>query len=171
MRAYLKRKKVDFVLALDFIEKIVTESNQNFYSIEKRIKNFDSLIEKMERKNLPLTISGLDKIDDIAGLRVIVNSVSEVYDLVHYFKMSNLEILKMDDYIKNPKESGYRSFHLVLNVNNTKVEVQIRTVAMDKFSVIEHALRYKKDSVSDSDNLYLERLLQRTLKEDGLDNF
>ena len=121
--------------------------------VEKRIKAPRSIMEKMQRRGYPLTIDSLkENVLDIAGIRVVANYVDDVYSLVKLlFSQDDLQILKVKDYIAHPKENGYRSLHVVLRVpvyltdgkHMVPVEIQFRTIAMDFWASLEHALRYK----------------------------
>ena len=95
-----------------------------------------------------------NNITDIAGVRVICSFVDDIYEMARLLsEQDDIEVLEVIDYIKNPKESGYRSLHLVVQVpiflaegkEYMKVEVQIRTIAMDFWASLEHKLRYKKE--------------------------
>ena len=111
--------------------------------------------EKLERKGLEVTLdNALHKIYDAAGIRIICAYIDDVYAVVDMLKQfSDLKILHEKDYIKNPKENGYRSFHIVFEVpldiggkiHPVNIEIQIRTIAMDFWSNLEHQMKYKKD--------------------------
>lgn len=128
-------------------------------SIKSRIKSIDSLFRKAKKQNIPLTLSSLEEhITDIAGVRVICSFPEDVYKLEEYFLMQDdVKLIERKDYIKNPKPSGYRSLHLIVEIpiflrsekKNMKVEVQIRTMAMDFWRSLEHKLRYKKTLPAD----------------------
>ncbi len=131
-------------------------------SIKTRIKSFDSIIRKLERRNNPMTLESIEEnIYDIAGVRVICSFVDDIYMLADcLLSQDDITLIEKKDYIKNPKESGYRSLHLIVQVpvfleNEKKmmyVEVQLRTIAMDFWASLEHKLRYKKDmSAVDAD--------------------
>ena len=102
-----------------------------------------------------MTLEGIEEnIRDIAGVRVICSFPDDIYELAESFlRQDDITLIERKDYIKNPKESGYRSLHLIVQVpiflQNTKklvyVEVQFRTIAMDYWASLEHALRYKTD--------------------------
>ena len=123
--------------------------------IKTRVKSYDSILRKIRRKNIPMTLEGIEEnIRDIAGVRVICSFPDDIYELVESFlRQDDITLIERKDYIKNPKESGYRSLHLIVQVpiflQNTKklvyVEVQFRTIAMDYWASLEHALRYKTD--------------------------
>lgn len=137
-------------------EELSLQSEHNpIESIKTRIKSMDSLIRKMNRKGLPPTIESIEKnIFDIAGVRVICSFPEDIYFLEEcLLKQDDITLIERKDYIKNPKPSGYRSLHLIVEVpiflqnekRPMKVEVQLRTIAMDFWASLEHKLRYKKN--------------------------
>jgi putative GTP pyrophosphokinase len=116
-----------------------------------RVKTISSILEKAYKKNISLD-EFEDKIDDIAGIRIICQFVEDIYKVVDIIrKRSDMRIKCEKDYIKNMKDSGYRSYHIIVyynveTLNGTKelqVEIQIRTLAMNFWAIIEHSLRYK----------------------------
>jgi ppGpp synthetase/RelA/SpoT-type nucleotidyltranferase len=119
------------------------------------VKSYDSILRKIRRKNIPMTLEGIEEnIRDIAGVRVICSFPDDIYELAESFlRQDDITLVERKDYIKNPKESGYRSLHLIVQVpiflQNTKklvyVEVQFRTIAMDFWASLEHKLQYKKN--------------------------
>lgn len=123
--------------------------------IKSRLKRLDSIKEKLERKKLPYTIEAVEEhLNDVAGVRVICSFVDDVYLLADaLLKQDDITLLEKKDYIANPKENGYRSLHLIVTVpiflehekRIMKVEIQLRTIAMDFWASLEHQLRYKKD--------------------------
>ena len=124
-------------------------------SIRTRIKTFESITEKVERKNLPFDVDSVEKyINDVAGIRVICTFPEDVYLLADaLLKQDDIMLIRRKDYIAEPKENGYRSLHLIVAVpiylahekRLMKVEIQLRTLAMDFWASLEHQLRYKKD--------------------------
>lgn len=124
-------------------------------NIETRVKSPESIKGKMERRGFPLTISSMVKnIMDIAGIRVVCPFISDVYYIAEFLlKQEDIEEIQIKDYIKNPKENGYRSLHLIVMVTvyfsdhkcNVPVEIQLRTIAMEFWATLEHQLRYKKN--------------------------
>jgi len=124
-------------------------------SIKSRVKSVESLLRKMRRKNVPLNLSAIEEnIHDIAGVRVICSFPDDIYELADAFlAQDDITLIKRKDYIKNPKPSGYRSLHLIVEIpiflkdgkRNMKVEVQFRTIAMDFWASLEHKLHYKHD--------------------------
>ena len=123
--------------------------------ISSRIKSEESMKEKLERKNLPITLeSALTKVYDAVGIRIICSYIDDVYEIVDMLKKYNdLKVIKEKDYIQNPKENGYRSYHIVFQllldiageIKPVFFEIQIRTIAMDFWSNLEHQIKYKKD--------------------------
>ncbi len=124
-------------------------------SISSRIKEPLSIANKLQRKGLSVTIDNMvNKLYDIAGIRVTCPFISDVYHVTQMLlAQGDIELIEMKDYIKNPKESGYRSLHVIVKVSvyfsdqkrAIPVEIQIRTIAMDFWASLEHQLHYKKD--------------------------
>ena len=125
-------------------------------SIKSRLKTLPSLREKLERKNIPFDVDTMEEqLNDIAGVRLICSFPEDVYTMANAFlAMDDIEVLQEKDYIKNPKPNGYRSLHLIVAIpvylaegkRMTKVEIQLRTIAMDFWASLEHQLRYKQDN-------------------------
>lgn len=123
------------------------------HHIETRLKSAKSIIDKLEKRDLPLSFESVqENIQDIAGIRVICNYIDDIYKIEDFFsRQDDLKIIRIRDYIKEPKENGYRSLHLVLQikiylydrVELMPVEIQIRTIAMDFWASLEHHLKYK----------------------------
>ena len=126
-------------------------------TIKTRIKSPASIMEKLERKGFELSVQSIkDNLDD-AGIRVICSFVDDIYKVADMLtNQDDIKILSKKDYIRNPKKNGYRSLHLVVEIpiflSNEKkpmrVEVQIRTIAMDFWASLEHEIHYKKFSNS-----------------------
>lgn len=124
-------------------------------SISSRIKSKESILLKMQKKGLPMTASALlSNVHDIAGVRVVCPFIEDVYYVARMLvKQQDIEVLEVKDYIRQPKENGYRSLHLIITIQvyfaetSSKIpaEIQIRTMAMDFWASTEHQLRYKKD--------------------------
>lgn len=120
---------------------------------KSRIKSLDSASKKLKKKGYDLTVDNLIRyVHDMIGIRIICSFISDVYDIVDIIKSSNEFILKEEcDYIKNPKDSGYSSYHLNVLIplhleeitEYVEAEIQIRTVAMDCWASLEHKLSYK----------------------------
>ena len=127
------------------------------HSLESRLKSPQSLYKKLKKKNLPLTVEAVkENIHDVAGIRVIVNYIDDIEKIARLLvKQSDVTLISVKDYVKNPKPNGYRSLHLVvkipiflaMQVEYIPVEVQIRTIAMDFWASLEHRLRYKTNEV------------------------
>ena len=125
-------------------------------SIKTRLKSFQSIRNKLEHQNLPLDVGTMERnLNDIAGVRVICSFREDIYLLTEcLLQQDDITLLEIKDYIANPKPNGYRSLHLILEIpiflqagkRNMKVEVQLRTIAMDCWASLEHQLRYKKDT-------------------------
>lgn len=123
--------------------------------LKHRIKKPESIIEKLHRRGFPVSVdSMIENLHDIAGIRVICGYGSDIYMIADLLmKQDDIRILFVKDYIKNPKTNGYRSLHMVIEIpvffsdrkQYMKVEVQIRTTAMDFWASLEHQLRYKTD--------------------------
>ncbi len=128
-------------------------------SIHSRVKDYDSIIRKIIRKKLPRTLESIEEnINDIAGVRVVCSFVDDIYRLADcLLQQDDIFLIRKKDYIKNPKPTGYRSLHLIVAVpiflenekKMVKVEVQLRTIAMDFWASLEHKLRYKKNISSE----------------------
>ncbi|TNK97300.1 GTP pyrophosphokinase [Fructilactobacillus sanfranciscensis] len=123
------------------------------HNMESRMKDMQSLLQKAERKGYALTAESIQKnIYDIAGIRVITNYLDDIYKVEKLLtNQTDVTLLERKDYIKQPKESGYRSLHIIVKVPvfqskgpiDVPVEIQIRTVGMDMWASLEHKLRYK----------------------------
>lgn len=121
--------------------------------IKTRIKTPESIVKKLKRNGYETSAENMVKyVNDIAGVRLICSFTSDIYRLAGMIgNQSDLKVLAIKDYIKNPKESGYKSYHMLLTVPvflsdqvvETKVEVQIRTIAMDFWASLEHKIYYK----------------------------
>lgn len=121
--------------------------------IKSRVKSPTSIIKKLQRKGLEVSLeSARENLTDIAGIRVICSFIDDIYNIAQLLSsQDDIVLIEEIDYIKNPKPSGYRSLHLILQVpvffsdhtDKVKVEVQIRTIAMDFWASLEHKLHYK----------------------------
>ena len=121
--------------------------------IKTRIKTPESIVKKLKRYGYEISIDNMIRyINDIAGVRLICSFTSDIYRLAAMIgNQSDLKVLTIKDYIKNPKDSGYKSYHMLVSVPiflsdsvvNTKGEIQIRTIAMDFWASLEHKIYYK----------------------------
>ena len=122
-------------------------------SIKARVKSFDSILKKVKRKQIPFSLESIEEnINDIAGVRVICSFQEDIYMLADcLLQQDDVRLIERKDYIKNPKPNGYKSYHLVVTIPiylsegpiETKVEIQIRTIAMDFWASLEHKIYYK----------------------------
>ena len=143
-------------------DEIELSNERNIYDvIISRIKLFDHTIDKLDRKNLEHNIEAIKaNIRDIAGIRIITLFKDDVYKIRDaLIKQPSMEVLEERDYIKNPKETGYRSYHLIVAMHiyfreraiSVPVEIQIRTKNEDNWASLEHHTRYKNEFLSDED--------------------
>jgi len=153
-----------YSLAMREVEEKVNLINNDYREIYNRdlinhvicrVKTPESIIKKMIRKNCELTYKNLiENINDIAGVRIVCpfrENVFEVIEIIREFE--DFKIIREKDYIANPKETGYSSYHIILEVPvnlddtqlYTKVEIQIRTMAMDFWATLEHEIKYKSN--------------------------
>lgn len=131
--------------------------------IKSRVKKPVSIVEKLRRRNLPVSLeSMINNLDDVAGIRVICSFVDDIYSVANMLvSQDDITVIAIKDYISHPKPNGYRSYHLILEVpvffseqkKNMRVEVQIRTIAMDFWASLDHQLKYKKDLGLASDEI------------------
>ena len=138
-------------------EEFTLEHDRNPISgIKTRLKTIPSIVEKLERRGISPSLAAIEEnLNDIAGVRIICSFVDDVYALTEaLLKQDDIQLLERKDYIANPKPNGYRSLHLIVSIpiflkaekRIMKVEIQLRTIAMDFWASLEHQLRYKKDS-------------------------
>ena len=131
-------------------------------TIKTRLKSPESILEKLHRKNHPVTVDSIEQnLNDIAGVRVICAFLSDIYQLEEAFlKQDDIRLVERKDYIANPKSNGYRSLHLIVEIpiflhdhkRLMRVEVQFRTISMDWWASLEHKIRYKK-GLQESDHV------------------
>lgn len=124
-------------------------------SINTRLKQTSSISKKLDKLGLEFTIPNIEQnINDVAGVRVVCAYIDDVYQVAQaLLKQDDIALIARKDYIENPKPNGYRSLHLIVEVpvffaeskRNVRVEVQLRTVAMDYWASLEHQLKYKND--------------------------
>ena len=126
--------------------------------IKSRIKSPESIVKKLKRYGYESSIDNMvDYINDIAGIRIVCSFTSDIYKLAEMIgKQNDLTVVSVKDYIKHPKDNGYRSLHLIIGIpiflssekKYVRVEVQFRTIAMDFWASVEHKLKYKKEIAS-----------------------
>ena len=147
----------EMLAKLDIIKKYKLARNERdpIEYITTRVKSEESMKEKLKRKGFDVNIeNALTKIYDAAGVRIVCSYIDDVYQVAEMLKnYKDLKLVKEKDYIKNPKPNGYRSYHLVFEMSldlagetrSVFVEIQIRTIAMDFWSSLEHQMKYKKE--------------------------
>lgn len=121
--------------------------------IKTRIKSPESICKKLRRQGYDTTLSDMvEQLHDIAGIRIVCSFTSDIYKMADMIgRQNDLTVLSVKDYIKKPKASGYKSYHMIVTVPiflsdkvvDTKVEIQIRTIAMDFWASLEHKIYYK----------------------------
>lgn len=138
------------------------------HHIEGRVKTTESIVAKLRRKGLPLTVEAARKsINDIAGVRVVCSYIDDVYRVAEMLeRQTDIEIVKRQDYISTPNYNGYRSLHLDIRMpvylsdrtEYVTAEIQMRTIAMDFWASLEHDIRYKVDKAKLSEGINEEML-------------
>jgi putative GTP pyrophosphokinase len=136
-------------------ELALVQNRNPFESIKSRLKTPRSIFEKLDRRGIDFTVGNIERyLQDIAGVRVICSFIDDIIRLRDcLIKQEDVRLLEEKDYIKYPKDNGYRSLHLILEVPvylttgkyMMKVEVQLRTIAMDFWATIEHKMKYKRN--------------------------
>ncbi len=121
--------------------------------IKSRIKTSESIVKKLKKNGYESTIENMVKyVNDIAGIRIICSFTTDIYRIAEMLtNQTDIKVLSVKDYIKNPKASGYKSYHMIVSIPiylsdrivDAKVEIQIRTVAMDFWASLEHKIHYK----------------------------
>ncbi|MCQ2578985.1 MAG: GTP pyrophosphokinase family protein [Treponema sp.] len=149
-------KQIETKLDILNKEHKVTGNRNPIDTVKSRIKSADSIAKKLEKKNLPVNFDTMiNNLNDVAGVRVICPYISDIYTVRNMLlKQPDLKLIAENDYIKDPKESGYRSLHIVVEtpvylsntVRNVRVEIQLRTIAMNFWASLEHQLKYKNKS-------------------------
>lgn len=123
--------------------------------VKSRVKKPQSILDKLQKKGLPSTLNSIiENLNDVAGIRVICSFIDDIYDVAGMLaSQDDIKVIEVKDYIKNPKPNGYRSYHMIVEIpvffsdrkQPMRVEVQIRTIAMDFWASLEHQVKYKKD--------------------------
>lgn len=143
----------DYLLTVirNILAEHTTPDNKMVEHVASRIKTIDSITEKLTSKELAVTEdNAIEHLSDIIGVRLVVHFISDIYRVRNMIVDSGkLQIIREKDYVKQPKPSGYRSYHIVLEVPmndvTVRAEIQLRTVAMDCWASLEHQIRYKKN--------------------------
>ena len=123
--------------------------------IKSRVKKPTSILEKLKRRGYPITVQSVfENLYDVAGIRVICSFIDDIYLVAEMLaRQDDVKVLILKDYIRCPKVNGYRSYHMIIEIpvffsdrkKNMRVEVQIRTIAMDFWASLDHQMKYKKD--------------------------
>ncbi|MDD3368158.1 MAG: GTP pyrophosphokinase family protein [Lachnospiraceae bacterium] len=146
-------------------DELSVKTNRNPISgIKSRIKKPVSILEKLKRQNCEISIESIyENLNDVAGIRVICSFIDDIYAVANMLAVQDdIKVIRVKDYIKNPKPGGYRSYHMIVEIpvffsdgkQDIRVEVQIRTIAMDFWASLEHQLRYKKDVQNNEEIAY-----------------
>lgn len=143
-------------------ELAIKDSRNPFETIKTRIKKPMSIINKLKKDGIEVTLENIEKhLNDVAGIRVICSFPDDIYKLADYLEaQDDIRVIIRKDYIAKPKPNGYRSLHLIVEVpiflttekKNMRVEVQFRTIAMDFWASLEHKLKYKRE-LTDAENI------------------
>lgn len=138
-------------------------------SISSRVKKPESITQKLYKKGLPFTVEAImANLSDVAGVRIICEFVDDIYTIAAMLAMQDdLKLIKIKDYIKFPKPNGYRSYHMIVEIpvffskgkTPMRVEIQIRTIAMDFWASLDHELKYKKNIAPDEEEVIASELL------------
>lgn len=160
-------------------EFMLTYDHSPIETIKTRLKSLESLIEKLNRYNVPMSMDSINEnINDIAGVRIICSFQEDIYALADCFlQQDDVTLIDRKDYIRSPKDNGYRSLHLIVSVpiflerekRDMKVEVQLRTIAMDFWASLEHKIRYKQDLPEDLAEALYDELLECAILSTDLD--
>ena len=128
--------------------------------IKSRVKKPVSIVEKLQRRGVEVSLDSMEKnLDDVAGIRIICSFVDDIYEVADMLvRQDDVTVIMVKDYIKNPKPNGYRSYHMIIEIpvffsdskKPIRVEVQIRTIAMDFWASLDHQLKYKKSFIDDN---------------------
>ncbi len=138
--------------AKNIVEQVFTEEfKEKAEHFKVRIKSKDSTTEKLKRLNLAVSPeSAMTNLTDIVGVRIVCRFLSDVYELASLIEDDkNFTHVKSKDYIRNPKENGYRSYHIILMLETENseipIEIQLRTISQDSWASLEHKMKYKKE--------------------------
>lgn len=140
------------------------------HSIKSRIKSPVSIAKKLKKRGVPVCVESIQEhLNDVAGVRVICSFIDDIYTITEMLtSQTDITLVKLKDYIEKPKSNGYRSLHLIIEVpvffadrmRPMRVEVQIRTIAMDYWASLDHQLRYKKDDLDEQVRIEMEQKLK-----------
>ncbi|MEY8352265.1 GTP pyrophosphokinase family protein [Lachnospiraceae bacterium 54-53] len=144
----------------------VRNSRNPMELVKSRVKKPTSIVEKLQRRGYPVSLeSMMEHLDDVAGIRVICSFLDDIYGVAEMLaRQDDVHIIAIKDYIQNPKSNGYRSYHMIVEIpvffsdqkKWMRVEVQIRTIAMDFWASLDHQLKYKKEVEDNSEEISVE---------------
>lgn len=144
-------------------EMSVRHNRNPIESIKSRIKKPQSIVEKLKRKGYEITVENMTTVlNDVAGIRVICSFIDDIYEVAEMLaRQDDITVIEIKDYIKNPKSTGYRSYHMIIEIPvffsdstmDMRVEVQLRTIAMDFWASLEHDLKYKSNGTNNSEEI------------------
>lgn len=155
------------------------DNNNPINHIKTRLKSSSSIIEKIQRNNKDINLKNICDLTDIVGARIVCNFIDDIYVVINKLKSnSNINIIQEKDYIKKPKKSGYRGYHLIIsipisikgNLKNIKCEIQIRTSAMDFWASNEHKLNYKNSNSTENMSKELIKISKKVWQLDKMMN-
>ena len=128
--------------------------------IKSRVKKPKSIVEKLQRRGFEISLESMEKnLEDVAGIRIICSFLDDIYEVADMLiRQDDVKVIAVKDYIQNPKPNGYRSYHMIIEIpvffsdskKPIRVEVQIRTIAMDFWASLDHQLKYKKSFIDDN---------------------
>lgn len=128
--------------------------------IKSRVKKPKSIVEKLQRRGFEISLESMEKnLDDVAGIRIICSFLDDIYEVADMLiRQDDVKVIAVKDYIQNPKPNGYWSYHMIIEIpvffsdskKPIRVEVQIRTIAMDFWASLDHQLKYKKSFIDDN---------------------
>ena len=128
--------------------------------IKSRVKKPKCIVEKLQRRGFEISLESMEKnLDDVAGIRIICSFLDDIYEVADMLiRQDDVKVIAVKDYIQNPKPNGYRSYHMIIEIpvffsdskKPIRVEVQIRTIAMDFWASLDHQLKYKKSFIDDN---------------------
>jgi len=168
--------KLYYVSALQQLKNEINIINAEFNALNNinpisytktRLKSVSSIVDKLKRRNMEITIENTFNLHDIVGARIVCNFIDDVYTVVNKIKSNKkIKVVEEKDYIKCPKQSGYRGYHIIISdlisVNGiekeVKSEIQVRTSAMDFWATSEHRLNYKKTGVDNETQKELKKI-------------
>lgn len=147
---------------------VTSDNNNPIASIQSRLKRPISIYNKLIKQGNEISMESIQKnLNDVAGVRVICSFVDDIYRIAKMLvQQDDIELIELKDYIKHPKDNGYRSYHMILDIpvffaygkKHIRVELQIRTIAMDFWANLEHQIRYKKGLPQDKADEIAEEL-------------